>query len=365
MTKNHTPSMYKAVNMVPNPSELLALFKQNLPSAIFEAIVEKINAETKQRISEYYASLIEGNEGDSAALVHWKYDSSLAREIPKYLAYRLYAVKEAEAGDLLFAEELDQFFVSASATAGQVCGFCSLAVDDSSAEYCLCSGGCGSAYCSQVCMQQAQENYHRFFCAKQQEIGALGVFGVFVAKYIAMMLSEELKGNSAHRKGPFMHYEFLAKVPIQREQSAQASSEAAVVRSVLSPVNAGMDEFLTDERYLTMHATLRHNAFATSHHSGEPKLRWCNNEGSNESVVCLLTALVHIEHSCTPNAEIVLDLAARKANLVAIRSIAKDECITVSWLSPHDLASEDRHSILMNSFFLLCNCGDCANKKSN
>ena len=362
--------LYKALNLVPNPTELLLLFQKTLPKQIFDLVVEKIELESRSKITNYYDKLIEGV--DQKGSIVFKQDLGLVRkDVAIQNSYLISALKSFQPGEVIFEERLDKFFIAAP-TVGQLddkhCNYCcellSYPVNSSCNTSSCCSvkcacPDCGVLFCNEGCLERAQNEYHKYLCCPESK--KLEGFTLFIAKYLSLMLHEELKGNSSLKQGPFMHYDFMQKFsPSFTKKDVQ---EATLLRSIFSSVNPNMLEFLTDERYAAMKGTLMLNTFCiipnlstpsnnnalvgggatannftvTSTDGGNMKTKWNlsmepNDYQNEHAVYCLFNLACHLieklgstNQQSTANVKLEIELTNRKLYAIAASPIQKGE----------------------------------------
>ena len=168
-----------------------------------------------------------------------------------------------EAEDVVFEERMNRFMVTCPLSSNSISRFCAYCccslksnIPDTASVLYSCSS-CSLVYCSEECLLIAYEEHHKFLC--NADLSKLDGFAHFMAKYLAMVLIQELNGNSSQNNGPLLHYDFMQKLSVQ--PTVKDIEEAAILRSIFDPIHSGMSEFLSDDCYATMKATLMLNAF--------------------------------------------------------------------------------------------------------
>lgn len=360
----------KAVSMVPNPGEVVAALEKTLPPAVFNALLDKIQLLIQGKSTEYYQSLAPA--GTSIRFVE---DSiSEPGTTQKVKVWRPTVTQDAVVGTKLWEETSD-----ASALLWRV---------DQPDQYCeYCLGGIGEThvacpachkplYCSQDCCEQSALVFHAFFCqpspSTQENIKELerlckdneSSLALFMLRYVAFLLSEELRGNGAAQNGPFAHYDHLKSV--FRAPNDIDRAEAKLLRAIFAGSNKNVADFLSDDIYASMKSTLARSIIAIQPEGVqalsrmESRVSEFSKEQEVAESVSFFPVAAHLAHSCDPNSVVVVCDGARQIRVAALKNLKAGEQITVSYLPfAEGTSAAERKLHLMRLFDLDCACDIC------
>lgn len=387
--------LYKSLSLVPSPAELLVLLQKTLSPVIFGKILEKINSVANTKIDEYYTSASQKiNSGGRIAFCpdirksvsgtgnsskrHQKQAShSLASA-----AYFLTAQRTVSAGEILFDELPEECFCVANDH--ESCDYCGIKSTDR-----YSCPKCKTCFCSESCFQLSSATYHQYFCGKNIEKLLSDPFAILVAKFVGFMLTQELSGTKSAASS-FYHFEFFPKPEILNVFSQGPSelvdsflkvcqselAEVAALQKLFSEFNAGMAEFLSNERYISLKYILRHNAYSVLASSDAAAEAGCrvvqlnadfsakNNSKIIDKSVYLFNWMSHLRHSCTPNAkiEVFTSEAGKSAKskvgfrVVALKTVVAGESLSICY--------NNNHKQLLEAFGREC-CSKAATCKSS
>lgn len=399
----------KAINIVPNPSEVLKAYEQTLPTEVYGKIISALKEENRAKTREYFQHLAPENgtvkfvEGDGPKLA---LTGSASGNI-----WTAVAAADVEEETILMSEEAD-IAVSIKSEGG-VCDYCFKALDEEPVFHLA-----DMNFCCSVCMKNAEETYAASLktltgtpaYAYQQLIKVVQETKTFapilMLRYVAALLEDELRKQKVEAgsedvqvSGLFAHYDFLR--PAYRAPRDSDKAEAMLIRTILSATNTDVAEFLTDEIYCAMKATVMYNSIgfidsqqakpdedAQLEESREqsqeqeqeqdvavkaietnpedaPKKRALEpiryaGTTTRASFFGLYHSLAHVSHSCEPNCRLISDAQIpRRLKLVANRPIKANEPLTISYL-PADFEG-DRAATIASDFHIICECCKCKN----
>ncbi len=384
----------KAINIVPNPSEVLKAYEQTLPAEIYSQIISALKDENRTKTREYFEKL-----APASGAVKF-----VEREGPKLaltgassgMIWTAAAAQDVEDETILMSEEAD--IALCRLQSEPVCDYCFKSLDE--------EVNCKLAdlsFCCSVCMKSAEDSYASSLSnlsgtpayAYQQLIKIVhetkSFAPVLMLRYVAALLEDELRkqrfdaGDEAVQvSGLFAHYDFLR--PAYRAPRDADKAEAMLIRTILSEKNTDVAEFLTDEIYCAMKATVMYNSIGflgdesvieeskqdvavneieTNNQDDSPK-KWAlepirySGTTTRASFFGLFHTLAHVAHSCEPNCRFVSDAQIpRRLKLISNRPIKADEPLTISYL-PLDFDG-DRTAAIATDFHIICECAKCKN----
>lgn len=351
----------KAVAIVPNPGEVVAAFEKTLPPPVFNALLDRIQRDVQSKVGEYFGGLLTSGKakfvemdtsGESGGLAKWWYPV---------------AAVDMQIGGILWEEDADVVaLVQSVEDRDDHCEHCLTLMEQDNRISCP---ACDCAlYCSQSCQIKSSEAYHTFFCQPPEEVkAAMGQLlalcqenqsslALLVLRYVAFLLSEELRGNGAANCGPFAHYDHLK--PVFRGPNDMDRAEARLLRKIFSSTNQNIVEFLSDEIYTSMKATIARVLFtggaisALTRHETRTLI-------DSSPTVSFFHISAHLGHSCDPNVVLLRDKASH-ARVVATKTIKKGERLITSYLAfPEGTCTAERQLHLMRIFGIHCQCVLC------
>lgn len=261
------------------------------------------------------------------------------------LQFGLFTVREYTIGETLLKEP-ELLCVTTSTSACQNCGASLKSLPHSCPH-------CSVPFCSLTCLTKAQSSPHPALCQKNLTkllniIRSSPTTKPLNLLHILKLFSIALTTNTHALDLPFTRH--LA--PIMYESNKHKGFTTAsidaykLIKSILQipPTDARFEFWV----YLTLDNMLFCNTFAI--------------RGDQGSTGYLLPLTAMINHSCTPNAKMVVDDGV--AQVVASRKIGLGEEVYLSYVDVEDGADDiDRQNRLLNGWGFICRCDKCARKK--
>ena len=184
---------FKAIKMIPNPTELLVSFQQVLPKHVFNALTKLITEDGLKRIVSYFTSIIPEN----APIIISPKKLILANgEIEQ--TWAIFATKDIDAGAILYEEKPDAASLYLqNISNSQFCDYCFKNTEVSSI---VCSKCQSSTYCSESCLASAQLSHHSTVCGNgafnhlvETAKAEHSEYAILVARYLSALCAEEKK----------------------------------------------------------------------------------------------------------------------------------------------------------------------------
>ncbi|PJF17134.1 DNA-directed RNA polymerase subunit [Paramicrosporidium saccamoebae] len=267
----------KAVSIVPNPGEVVAAFENTLPRPIFNALLDRIQRDIQVKVGEYFAGLL---PTDSKATFAETLIAEPGAEHPSKV-WVPNATDDVSVGTTLWEEHADVVALNVEAK-GEHCEHCLRSLHGTHVGCPACDQ---PLYCSQPCQIKSAEVYHAYFCKAPNAVYSAmnelrqvckenqSSLALLVLRYVAFLLSEELRGNGAANNGPFAHYDHLR--PVFRAPNDIDRTEAKILREIFSSTNKNIVEctrpgmaansvVLSDDIYTSMKATIARCVMSSS-----------------------------------------------------------------------------------------------------
>ncbi|KAJ1751479.1 mitochondrial import receptor subunit tom20 [Coemansia sp. RSA 1821] len=410
---------FQALKVYPNPVELVMIYQKTTPDIVFKLVMAMMAQEVQQKQARYFdvfppedkhVRIKDKNKKESKKQT--KSDDAKEVVVPNRA---LFTTKEFAEGDVVYEEDSVVSTLLPCAQNGQFCHHCLRKVpeavdaakeDDSEAK----EGGleeqepaaekqepskssafeCDkcheSVYCSEKCRQDAYDAYHQYLCPSSssstaREFAELAkktheLAPVLIAKFFGILVDREKKkelaralGVSEKQKTEADEYTTWEHLESMRYlELIPTASDAQVLRKLgelMSNSVPGLNEFVTSERYSMLKGKLDYNAYAV-HGSDVPKetesthvsdtMRDDHVAGAVGISLYLISS--HITHDCDPNVQIVFPEGTDKAAIKALKPIAADEELHISFVDP-SLDVETRRKQLQSSYRISCKCAKC------
>lgn len=383
----------KAVALVSQPGEVIMSYEQTLPAKVFKKIITELQKQNVDKTRAYFTSL-----APETGLVRFEESEGLKSTSPTAKAnikqWTLIANSDLDEGAVLISEEPD----IALSILSDRCDFCFKPLESLEPEHLA-----DLSYCSKFCLTNARDTYGKHLeeltgtpaYAYQQLINVVNetkcYSPILLLRYISALLKDEVSRQKQELNSSvslFTHYDFLR--PAYRVPRDTDKAEAMLIRTILLPNHPDIQEFLSDEIYVSMKSTVMFNAIGfrnpdvkendaeEAQFSEESKIlvnveedvktsaaidayavkvvepvRYAGST-SNSDFFGLYHSFSHISHSCDPNAHLVSDPAVpRRLKLVANRKIAAGERVTISF------APECSKKVIERDFYIYCECIKC------
>lgn len=337
---------FKALSMIPSPSDILMAFEKSLPKSVFTKILTRMQEEGKVRQREYFTQLAEKcenvtfdlkaetNEATGITVEHWTMKAK--RDIPQ----------EAE----IIREKPD---VSVPALAGIDTGI-------------VTKDFFGSSDSSPAFPNMDLPADFKTFLEELQDTEAHAKLlehcrkhnvsiPLLMLRYIALLLIVELQQHSAPSAeitSFFAHYDHLR--PALRQPTDVDVQEASLLRAIFSRKNENISDFLTNEIYAAMKYTMSFNCIGLPLESSENETK--NGEFvriGGYTVNCrslgIYHTVAHIDHANDHNCDITATGDEDEIRVVAKRNIKKGEFITTNYVGSEGFC-EKRQLLLMQHF---------------
>lgn len=376
---------FRAMKLLPNPTELIVNLQKVLPEKVFTALIKRITDEGSQKILEYFETLPPKN-----AHVKVLPSELVNSKGEKEQSWCLVATKDFDCGEEIYSEVPD---VSSVINMDSMDDYCELCQSKLSESRTACRD-CNVFYCSMDCLNKALGSYHPFLCVPKKGKASeephfmklrdycrnkKSFYVAFVAKYLAYLSFEETNSLSADRfDSAFMHFEFLR--PMLLPMTSVIKEEAALLRQIFASCESGIGEFLTDERYLSVKGALVYNAIgilgndiavdesfsmelqnqADSCANTESEVVRHNEPFAALKGLGLYHLSCHLGHSCDPCCDLKNTEHNHTLSVVARRPIKEGEKLTISYVPVAKVyAASSRKALLQDKFFINCTCNRC------
>lgn len=246
---------YLAIQSHPAPMQVLAELQHVIPKPVFELVIELMAAEVRNRLEGYY---------ESYPLKSMKVEIKVVDDDKRR---GLFLREDVKRGDIVFSEEAVLSALEPQCPSGKFCEFCvfplnpATSLKDETAS--------GAFFCSLKCKNEAHERYLKFmnvqkfpafadllaYCQKTRS-----TFPWLLAKFILQMLHEEQEQVTSEKDAEFSTWDHLERLPfLELTMTEQNRTEMELVTKALHTVNANLEEFINEERFLVIKGRFLYN----------------------------------------------------------------------------------------------------------
>ncbi|KAF9357201.1 hypothetical protein BGX26_004074 [Mortierella sp. AD094] len=361
---------YKALKVYPAPAELVMVYQKTIPPEVFTVVMGMLSKDVQSKQEKYY-TVFPPKEMNVKAV---EKPEGVAADGQKVMRRGLVTTKSFAAGQTVYSEAPVISSLDPSLEGKDFCHYCLKEIADEESKV-PCSKCTQVVFCSQNCKTSASQEFHDILCTKDSDDVSSperslhedtkktrNLTPEMLAKFLVKMVHEESL-NSGAEYNSFDHMERLRYLEIQ--PSAEIEKEMELLKVALGSNIPGIDEFITEERYLLMKGRLLYNIYGVStglenKHEVEPlPERHRSTRDAPITGAGFYRVSSYLMHSCEPNAKIVFSDHDNKLSVVAIREIQTGEELVVGYIKNGELSTEDRRLELFTKYRLQCMCPLC------
>ncbi|KAF9435377.1 hypothetical protein BGZ76_006417 [Entomortierella beljakovae] len=355
---------YKALKVYPAPAELVMVYQKTIPPEVFNIVMGMLSKDVQSKQEKYYTvfpdkemnvKVVEKPEGVTA-------------DGQKVTRRGLVATKSFTAGQTIYSEVPVISSLDPSLEGTDFCHYCLKEITDSESKV-PCNNCTQVIYCSDNCRTSASKEFHDILCTKDSgDISPEGslheetnktrnLVTEMLAKFLVKMVHEESL-NSGGEYNSFDHMERLRYLEIP--SSKEIEREMELLKVALGSNIPGIDEFITEERYLLMKGRLLYNIYGIStaldkNRKVEPlPERHRSTRDTPVTGAGFYRVSSYLMHSCEPNAKLVFSDNTNKVSIVAQREIQEGDELLVGYIKNGKLSTEDRRLELFTKYRFQC-----------
>ncbi|KAF8935956.1 MAS20 protein import receptor-domain-containing protein [Dissophora ornata] len=361
---------YKALKVYPAPAELVMVYQKTIPPEVFTLVMGMLSKDVQSKQEKYY-TVFPPKE------MNVKVDEKPEGVTPdgqKVTRRGLVATKSFAAGQTIYSEAPVISSLEPSLEGSEFCHYCLKQIVDDSSKV-PCSKCTQVVFCSSNCKDSASQEFHDILCTKDSDDvssperslreytkATRNLVPEMLAKFLVKMVHEESL-NSGAEYNSFDHMERLRYLEIP--PSAEEEKEMELLKVALGSNIPGIDEFITEERYLLMKGRLLYNLYGVStsldtERSVEPlpeKQRSVRDAPITGAGFYRVSS--YLMHSCEPNAKIVFSDHDHTLSIVTTREVKAGEELYVGYIKNGSLSTEGRRLQLFTNYRLQCMCPLC------
>ncbi|KAI7819853.1 MAS20 protein import receptor-domain-containing protein [Gamsiella multidivaricata] len=361
---------YKALKVYPAPAELVMVYQKTIPPEVFTLVMGMLSKDVQSKQEKYYTVF---PPEEMNVKVEEK-PEGVAADGQKVTRRGLVATKSFGAGQTVYSEAPVISSLEPSLEGKDFCHYCLKQIVDEASKV-PCSKCTQVVFCTEDCRKSAAQEFHDILCTKDSEDASSperslreytkttrNLVPEMLAKFLVKMVHEESL-NSGAEYNSFDHMERLRYLEITA--TAEEEKEMELLKVALGSNIPGIDEFITEERYLLMKGRLLYNLYGVStslnvDHDVEPlpeRHRSVRDAPITGGGFYRVTS--YLMHSCEPNAKIVFSENDHKVSIVTTREVMAGEELLVGYIKNDDLSTESRRLELFTKYRFRCMCPLC------
>ncbi|KAF9293834.1 hypothetical protein BGZ88_004835 [Linnemannia elongata] len=363
---------YKALKVYPAPAELVMVYQKTIPPEVFTLVMGMLSMDVHKKQEKYY-TVFPPKE------MNVKVDElpeGITAEGQKVVRRGLIATKDFAAGETIYSETPIISSLEPSLEGKEFCHYClkQIVEDESKVNCPTCTK---VVFCSASCEKSATTEFHAVLCTKDSEDAASPERSLYdytketnnkypemIAKFLVRMVHEETL-NSGEEYNLFDHIERLRFLEVR--PSAAEEKEIELLKVALGSKIPGIEEFINEERYLTLKGKLLYNAYGIStslnaDRSVEPSPEQYRSERDAPVVGAgFYRVTSYMSHSCEPNTKIAYQDHNNNLAVVATKAVKAGEELHVGFIDQKngELSTEQRRQELFQHYRFKCMCSRC------
>ncbi|KAI8349417.1 hypothetical protein BD560DRAFT_358607 [Blakeslea trispora] len=343
---------YLALKVYPAPMELIMIYQKTIPEPVFQMVINVMAVDQQKRQNLFYEQFPPKETNVKLA----ELPAGVNEEGTPVVRRSLAADKDIAEGETIYSEHplASALFPELE---GQHCNLCLKLLDGTKVECPTCDL---VAFCSQDCLDRANEEYHKYLCSHNkgndleadEKNVALEFFETsrsnntkypyMIARFLSAMVIEELNKQKqpASNEPVFGAWDHVDRFRyLETKPSDESKAEIDMLKQVLGPKVQGISEFLSDEIYLMLKGKLLYNAY------GIPATREVDLKETKEHMRTIVgsedkyigAGLYKIstyigQSEEAPNVKLSFD--NDKLSVIATRKIEKDEELLAPYTLP-------------------------------
>ncbi|KAF9205275.1 hypothetical protein BGZ49_004250 [Haplosporangium sp. Z 27] len=258
---------YKALKVYPAPSELVMVYQKTIPPEVFTLVMGLLSMDVHKKQEKYYTVFPPKEMNVKVE----ELPEGVSAEGQKVLRRGLIATKDFAAGETIYSETPIISSLEPSLEGNEFCHYCLKQVTEDKVK---CANCTKVIYCSETCEKAASTEFHSILCTKDSEDASTPERALYdytketnnkypemIAKFLVRMVHEETL-NSGEEYNLFDHIERLRFLEVR--PSAAEEKEIELLKLALGSKIPGIEEFINEERYLTLKGKLLYNAYGLS-----------------------------------------------------------------------------------------------------
>ncbi|KAF9915400.1 hypothetical protein FBU30_002029 [Linnemannia zychae] len=358
---------YKALKVYPAPAELVMVFQKTIPPEVFTIVMGMLSKDVQSKEEKYYTVF---PPKEMNVKVEEK-PEGLDVNGQKVVRRGLVATKKFSKGEVIYTEKPVISSLEPSLEGKNFCHYC-LKEMISKDLMTPCNTCSAVVFCSEECRKSAGQEFHDILCTKDTKGAAQAlrdytkesrnIVPGILAKFLAKMVYDE-SSNSGAEYNSFDHLERL--VYVEKPLGPDEEKEMELLKAALEASIPGIDQFITEKRYMTMKARLLYNLYgvssAISTSLSVKPLPETHRSVRDRPITGggLYRATSYLMHSCEPNVKVAFSSRDHTVSVIATEDIQAGDELMVGYIKNGKLSTEQRRLELYTKYHLQCSCALC------
>lgn len=358
---------YKALKVYPNPVELIMIYQKTIPEAVFTLVYEMMSIEVKKKQAEYFENFPPKEMNVKVQEVN---QISTSDDLVRRA---LISTKDFEPGDVIFVEHPIASALDPSLEGNEFCSYCLKELNG--AKFVDESDLFGAIYCSESCKDKAMTEYETLLFTTRDDSSSSKEarlkdsvksgkvkYPLMIARFLAKMVHEETQKVATGIEEEYSTWDHIERLRfLSVNPSDKESKEIKLMRDLFETKVPGMEEFISEERYLMLKGKLLYNAYGihTDHNIKENLEETVRSSQPNVIGAGFYRVASYLAHSCSPNTEVRFPDNNNVLSIVATKPIKAGEELRISYIRVGDRNCSNRRSELETKWRFNCTCTKC------
>ncbi|OZJ01847.1 hypothetical protein BZG36_04940 [Bifiguratus adelaidae] len=335
---------FRALKVYPSPVELVMIYQKTVPEPVFNLVMAMMSLDVKRKQERYYEVFPPAEMNVKIGEI----STGKTEDGKQVIRRALVADKDFSAGDILFEEDPVVSGLLPKLEGQDFCNFCLKQISSGEAVHCK---NCDTVvFCSSTCHKTAADQYHQYLCPGKDDIDTKEhafldyasennvKYPTMIARFLATMVYEETTKTPTGKDDEYNTWDHIERLRyLEVQASDKEKKEIELLKGLLGPKVPGIDEFVTEERYLTLKGKLLYNAYgvqtiATGDKEFEASSEDCRELPNGKSVgTALYRAASYLYKASSPNIKVTFPSRTHRLTVTATKAISKGDELTVSY----------------------------------
>ncbi|CAG8605094.1 5594_t:CDS:10 [Ambispora leptoticha] len=370
---------YKALKVYPSPLELIMIYQKTIPEAVFNLVYTMMSLEIKKKQEEYWEIFPSKEMNVKIQPVEIANNSKTSGEKEKLIRRGIFATKDFKPGDVIYEEKPLVSALDPNLEGGDFCGYCLREIKEKTIED--EEDLFQPVYCSEKCRNTAAVEYSTILFKKSTTShtdkesrlvdlikGDNVKYPLMIARFFARMVYEETEKVAHKIEDDYSTFDHIEKLRYLELPATQRElREIEILKSLLASKVPGIEEFISEERYMMLKGKLLYNSYGINtakeynksiNESKEEIMRSSSNSQITGAGFYHVTS--YFAHSCDPNTQITFPSENHVLSVVATKPIKAGDELKLSYIKIGDRSTQSRREELSKKWKFLCLCPKCA-----
>ncbi|KAG9303284.1 hypothetical protein G9A89_013610 [Geosiphon pyriformis] len=364
---------YKALKVYPSPLELIVIYQKTIPEAVFSLVYTMMSLEVKKKQEEYWK--VFPTKDMNVKIQKVENNSS---EKDKLIPRGVFAKRDFSPGEIIYEEKPIVSALDPILEGGHFCSYCLKEMREARFED---QDLFSSVYCTEKCQETARAEYSNllfqrppgFKMGDNPETRLVNLvkdgnlkIPLMIAKFMARMVYEETEKVSKGIEEDYSIFDHIERLRyLDLAATPKEHREIEILKELLASKVPGIEEFISEERYMMFKGKLLYNAYGVNtareytREIIEDSKETVRSNASPITGAGFYHVTSYIAHSCDPNVDIEFTSGDHILSVVATKRIMAGEEIKVSYIVLGERETYDRKEELSKKWKFSCSCSKC------